>query len=350
MLMVYASLVLIIISLIVKFAHLGGEIGTFFIAAVAIIPLAGVMGKATEEIATVKGPAIGGLMNATLGNATELIIAIMALREGYLEIVKASITGSIIGNLLLVLGASLLAGGFKFKQMKFNTQISNMNASMLILAVLGLLVPAIYYYTGHSSQEFAWIREELSIGVAVVLMGIYIAGLIFSLHTHKSLFRSHDHVEEPEWSQTKAWTLLVLSTVFVAMESEFLISSVEHVVHSLGWTEIFIGVIVVAIIGNAAEHGIAVAMAMKNKIDLSLNVSLSSSTQIALFVAPLLVFVSLLMGKPMDLCFRPFEILAIFGSVYTVSFMSGDGEFNWFEGLQLLGLYVIMGVVFFFVQ
>ena len=225
-----------------------------------------------------------------------------------------------------------------------------MNSSMLILSVLGLLVPAVYYYTGHTGQQDIVILEELSIGVAIVLMAIYIAGLVFSLHTHKSLFHSHDHVEEPEWSQKKAWILLILSTILVALESEFLLGSVEQVVHSLGWSEIFIGIIVVAIIGNAAEHGIAVSMAMKNKIDLSLNVCLSSSTQIALFVAPLLVFISLIIGKPMNLLFRPFEILALFGSVYTVSFMAGDGEFNWFEGVQLLGVYIIMAVVFFFLQ
>lgn len=350
MVMVYISIVMVIISLIVKFTHTGGATGLFFIAAIAIIPLAGVLGKATEEVADRRGPAIGGLLNATLGNATELIIAIMALRQGYIDIVKASITGSIIGNLLLVLGASLLAGGIKYKQMKFNTQISNMNASMLILAVLGLLVPAVYFHTGHSAKADMPIIEELSIGVAIVLMCIYIAGLVFSLHTHKDIFHSTDEISDPEWSERKAIVLLLISTIFIAMESEFLVSTVEHVVKNLGWTEVFIGVIVVAIIGNAAEHGVAVTMAMKNKIDLSLNVSLSSSTQIALFVAPLLVFVSLFMGKHMDLLFRPFEILAIVASVYTVSFMAGDGEFNWFEGVQLLGVYVIMGVVFFFIK
>jgi Ca2+:H+ antiporter len=224
-----------------------------------------------------------------------------------------------------------------------------------MLAILGLLVPAVYYYSGHTEKQDIFIIEELSIGVAAVLIIIYIAGLVFSLHTHKDIFHSKDEVEEPEWSQKKSMIVLVAATIGVALESEFLIGSLEHVVKSLGWSEIFIGVIIVAIIGNAAEHGVAVVMAMKNKIDLSLNVSLSSSTQIALFVAPVLVFVSLIFscfnGKPaMDLLFSPFEILAIFGSVYTVSFMAGDGEFNWFEGAQLLGVYIIMGVVFFFIK
>ncbi len=353
--MIYASIIMVIISIIFEVTHIGGGVAIFFIAAIAIIPLAGLLGKATEEIAITKGPAIGGLLNATFGNATELIIAAMALYRGYFDVVKASLTGSIIGNLLLVLGISMLAGGLKYKRMQFNTQMSSMNSSMLMLAILGLLVPAVYYYTGHTGKQDIFIIEELSIGVAAVLIIIYVAGLIFSLHTHKDIFHSKDEVEEAEWSQTKAMVLLIIATLGVALESEFLIGSLEEVVKSLGWSEIFIGVIIVAIIGNAAEHGVAVMMAMKNKIDLSLNVSLSSSTQIALFVAPVLVFLSLIFshinGKPaMDLLFSPFEILAIFGSVYTVSFMAGDGEFNWFEGAQLLGVYIIMGVVFFFIK
>jgi len=237
----------------------------------------------------------------------------------------------------------------KYKTMKFNTNLSNMNSSMLLLAILGLMVPALYYHTHpEKTAGLNIILEDLSIGVSVVLILIYIASLIFSLYTHKHIFHSHDEEEKPEWSQTKAIIILVLSAVFIGLESEFLVGTLEHVVKSIGWTETFIGVIIVAIVGNAAEHGVAVVMAMKNKVDLSLNICLSSSTQIALFVAPLLVFVSLIFGKPMDLLFKPFEILAIIASVYTVSSMASDGEFNWFEGTQLLGVYIIMGVVFYF--
>lgn len=238
----------------------------FIAAGLSIIPLAGYMGKATEEIAIYVGPRVGGLLNATFGNAAELIITIFALKAGLVEVVKASITGSIIGNLLLVLGLSMLLGGFKYKSQKFNRAAAGMHTSMLFMAVTGLIIPAVFLNT-HSNPA----AEPLSLGVASVLMLVYILSLIFSLHTHKDVFRpSQEHSETPEWSKLRAMLVLLIATLFVVIESEFLVEGIEPVVKTLGISELFIGVIVIPIIGNAAEHSTSVIMAMKNKMEISL--------------------------------------------------------------------------------
>ncbi|TGE33637.1 calcium/proton exchanger [Desulfosporosinus sp. Sb-LF] len=317
----------------------------FVAASLSIIPLSGYMGKATEEIAIYVGPRVGGLLNATFGNAAELIITIFALRAGLAEVVKASITGSIIGNLLLVLGLSMLLGGFKFKTQKFNRAAAGMHTSMLLMAVTGLIIPAVFINT-HTNPA----AEPLSLGVATVLMLIYLLSLIFSLHTHKDVFRpSLDHSETPKWSKLKALLILLIATFFVVIESEFLVGGIEPVVKTLGISELFIGVIVIPIIGNAAEHSTSVMMALKNKMEISLEIAIGSSTQIALFVAPLLVFIGYFMGRPLDLLFTGYELIVIIMGTVITAMISMDGRSNWLEGAQLLAAYAIMALAFLFV-
>lgn len=317
----------------------------FVAACLSIIPLSGYMGKATEEIAVYVGPKAGGLLNATFGNAAELIITIFALKAGLVEVVKASITGSIIGNLLLVLGLSMLLGGFKFKIQKFNRSAAGMHTAMLLMAVTGLIIPAIFLNV-HSNPA----AEPLSLGVAAILMLVYILSLFFSLHTHKDVFRpSQESSEKPKWSKLKAFSVLIIATIFVVFESEFLVGGIEPVVKTLGVSELFIGVIVIPIIGNAAEHSTSVLMAIKNKMDISLEIAIGSSTQIALFVAPLLVFIGFFMGQPLDLLFTSYELVVIIMATVITAMISMDGRSNWLEGAQLLSAYAIMALAFFFV-
>jgi len=317
----------------------------FVAAGLSIIPLAGYMGKATEEIAIYVGPSVGGLLNATFGNAAELIITIFALKAGLYEVVKASITGSIIGNLLLVLGLSMLLGGFKYKSQKFNRAAAGMHTSMLLMAVTGLIIPAVFLSTHESPAT-----EPLSLGVAAVLMIVYILSLIFSLHTHKDVFRpSQEHSETPKWSKLKAFLVLLFATLLVVIESEFLVAGIDPVVKSLGISELFIGVIVIPIIGNAAEHTTSVMMALKNKMEISLEIAIGSSTQIALFVAPLLVFLGFFLGHPLDLIFTSYELVVIIMATVITAMISMDGRSNWLEGAQLLSAYAIMAIAFLFV-
>lgn len=317
----------------------------FVAAGLSIIPLAGYMGKATEEIAIYVGPRVGGLLNATFGNAAELIITIFALRAGLYEVVKASITGSIIGNLLLVLGLSMLLGGFKYKTQKFNRAAAGMHTSMLLMAVTGLIIPAVFLQT-HANLA----TEPLSLGVAAVLMLVYVLSLIFSLHTHKDVFRpSQENSETPNWSKLKALLILLFATFFVVIESEFLVAGIEPVVKTLGISELFIGVIVIPIIGNAAEHSTSVMMALKNKMEISLEIAIGSSTQIALFVAPLLVFLGYFIGRPLDLIFTSYELVVIIMATVITAMISMDGRSNWLEGAQLLSAYAIMAIAFLFV-
>jgi Ca2+:H+ antiporter len=322
------------------------------------------------------------LLNATFGNAAELIIALMALHKGLIGVVKASITGSIIGNILLVLGAALAAGGFKYSEQRFNRTAIQTSTASLFLAAIGLLVPTIFHYSAASHD--AWkpaVAEKLSLGIAGVLFLTYICNLVFSLVTHKDLLsgggasvpasRSETAGEtnvlprpsgtstagelpragstnEPEWSKGKAIVVLLVATIFVAWLSEFLVTSVESARAQLGVTEVFIGVIVVAIIGNAAEHSTAVWMAVKDKMDLSLGIAIGSSLQIALFVAPVLVFTSWFMGHPMDLEFTIPEVVAVIVAVFIVAEISKDGRTNWLEGVQLLSVYLILAILFYF--
>lgn len=337
----------------------------FICSGLAIIPLAGWMGKATEHLAEHLGQGIGGLLNATFGNAAELIIALFALSKGLEGVVKASITGSIIGNMLLVLGLSLIAGGAKFKTQKFDRTAASTSATALTLAAIALLIPTIFHLVaaqvpvangGWTAQK----EQNLSLAIAFVLFLTYLGTLYFSLVTHKDLFvgealqgAAEEVGKEEEksgehWTKGKSIVILLVATGFVALISEFLVGAVEAARGALGFTEVFVGVIVVAIIGNAAEHSSAVLMAMRNKMDLSLGIALGSSLQIALFVAPVLIFASYAFGKPMNLEFTIPEVVAVFGSILIVQQISSDGESNWVEGLQLLAVYTILGILFYY--
>jgi Ca2+:H+ antiporter len=318
----------------------------FILSALAIIPLAKFIGEATEELTVYTGPAIGGFLNATFGNATELIIGVLALQAGLIEVVKASITGSIIGNLLLVLGMAIFFGGRKRVKQDFNATAAKASGSTLLLAVVALVIPAIFLQTAPGVGQY--IIEELSVFVSIFMIIAYVSSLLFSLYTHKHLYTQDVAEVEAKWSKTKSITILFISTIAVAFMSEILVGSIEPLVVSLGWSELFIGVIFVAIIGNAAEHASAITVAMKNKMDLALQVSIGSATQIAMFVAPVLVLISLLFPGKMSLIFSTFELSAIIFSVFIVNSIVEDGESNWFEGIQLLMAYAIIAVGFFF--
>lgn len=336
------------------------HVAVFASACLGIIPLAGLMGKATEHLADKVGAGVGGFLNATFGNACELIIAFAAMRAGLYDIVKASITGSIIGNILLVLGASVLAGGLKYDIQYFNRTAAATSATLLALGAISLTVPATFHFAHPRSVDF---EDDLALGIAVVLFITYLCSLWFSLKTHKHLYSrdvdddARDAIGVTTWSVKKSMTILGIATTLVAVISEMLVGSVEHTGQQLHMSQVFIGVILVAIIGNAAEHSTAILMAMKNKMDLALNIALGSGAQIALFVAPLLVFLSFFFGPidpvthrhiAMNLNFTPFEVLSVVVSVIILSYVATDGESNWLEGVQLLAVYAILGTAFFF--
>jgi Ca2+:H+ antiporter len=339
-------LVFIPVSIVLDILHVDPII-IFLSAALAIVPIAGFMGKATEELSKQVGAGVGGLLNATFGNATELIIAFFAIQAGLFEVVKASITGAIIGNVLLITGCAMFFGGLKREKQSFNQTAQGVSSTMLMLAAIGLVLPALAAHV----LKFEDV-ENLSLGISVVLLVTYVCSLLFSLRTHKHLYNCAEEPEEckPKWSIKYAAFILVLATIVVGVESEILVGSIEHVSQSLGLTELFIGVIVIAIIGNAAEHSTAILMALKNKMDLSLNIAMGSSTQIALLIAPILVFISWLMGTPMNLVFNEFEVVAVIAAVVIANMISSDGESNWLEGVQLIALYAMMAVVFFFIK
>jgi Ca2+:H+ antiporter len=351
----------------------------FAASALAIIPIAGWMGHATEHLATRLGEGIGGLLNATFGNAAELIIAIMALRQAMLDpaavkgmhaLIKASLTGSIIGNVLLVLGGALLTGGLRHKIQTFNATAGRVNATLLTLAVAALLIPAVteLVMTRHHQNPQRAVGVE-SLEVSVLLLVAYALSLLFSLHTHKHFYSggaaesqqtsapqaapaapqtaTAPHADHDSWSVGKALGVLVGATVCVAVLAEFMVGSVQAAAEAIGLTELFVGVIVVAIVGNAAEHSTAILVAWNNRMDLSLSIAVGSSIQIALFVAPVLVLLSHAMGVPMDLVFTVPEIVAVALSVLVVDQISGDGESNWLEGVLLVMLYALIGVLFF---
>jgi Ca2+:H+ antiporter len=325
----------------------------FICSALAIIPVAGWIGQSTEALACHVGEGLGGLLNATFGNAAELIIAGIALSKGLTSVVKASITGSIIGNVLLVLGLSILAGGMKFREQRFNRTAARTSVISLSLAAIALIIPTIFHHAATASPS-GWspaTEQHLSLGIALVLFVTYACVLGFSLKTHKHFFQGGEadtHDMSDVWPRSKAVTILIIATAVVALLSEFLVGTIESVRTSLGITEVFVGVIVVAIVGNAAEHSTAIAMAVKNKMDLSVGIAVGSSLQIALFVAPVLVFLSYCFGRPMNFEFTMPEIFAVVASVYILFQISGDGETNWIEGIQLLSLYLILAILFFY--
>ena len=346
-----------LLLLLIPAALLGRVLGwpplvIFILSGLAIVPLAKWMGTATEQLATHVGPGIGGLLNATFGNATELIIAIFALRAGLVEVVKASITGSIIGNLLFVLGLAFFLGGWKRDKQEFNRTAAGASGSQLALAIIGLLIPAAFYYTLNTQDTGRrdFLEQELSFVIAGLLIVSYVIGLLFSLRTHKHLYEGEGDEGEHEgrWSIGQGVGVLLAATLGVAIMSEILVASLEEAVNVLGWSELFVGVILIPVIGNAAEHLTAVTVAIKNKMDLSIGIAIGSSTQIALFVAPLLIFISLFTAQRMDLLFNPFELVAIGLAVFIVNLIALDGESNWYEGVQLLLAYAIIAIAFFF--
>jgi Ca2+:H+ antiporter len=321
----------------------------FFAAAFGVVPMAGLMGKATEELAIYTGPKVGGLLNATLGNAAELIITIVAIREGLLTLVLASITGSILGNILLILGFSMLLGGLKHGRQKFDRTQAGVNSTMLILALIALAIPSFFNFRIADVNESG--VEYLSLGVAVVMIIVYALSILFSFRgtsTQDELVQAHDH--QPSWSKQLAIGVLVGATLAIVVLSEILVGAVEPVVEELGISEFFLGIILIPLVGNVAEHVVAVQVALKNKMELSLSISLGSSLQIALFVTPILVFASLLIdsSNPLQLTFDQFEIAAMFGASLIAALIALDGESNWLEGVQLLGVYIIIALAFFF--
>ena len=325
----------------------------FICSAIAIVPVAGWIGRATEELAARLGEGFGGLLNATFGNAAELIIASIALSKGLTNVVKASITGSIIGNILLVLGLSILLGGVKHKEQRFNKAGARTSVISLSLAAIALMIPTVFHSAATASPAGLdqHMEQHVSLGIAAVLFVTYICVLVFTLGTHKHFFIGCEGELEEEiqhWSRRKAVVVLLLATGIVALLSEFLVGTIESVRTSLGVTEVFVGVVVVAIVGNAAEHSTAIVMALKNKMDLSVGIAIGSSLQIALFVAPVLVFLSYCFGHPMSLEISLPEIFAVAVSVYILFQISGDGETNWIEGVQLLSVYLILGILFFY--
>lgn len=361
-------LIFVPIAILLRFVpSLNNPTALFIVACLAIIPLAGWMGRATEHLAEHLGQGVGGLLNATFGNAAELIIALFALSRGLEGVVKASITGSIIGNILLVLGLSFLSGGVKFQRQEFNRTAASISATALTLAAIALIIPTIFHQVAAQVpiEQGGWTPEReqrLSLAIAIVLFVTYGLTLLFSLVTHRDLFAGEQQqgaaaevghelsqaAHGEHWSVGKSAGVLLVATGFVALVSEFLVGAVEQAREQLGLTEVFVGVIVVAIIGNAAEHSSAILMAMRNKMDLSLGIAVGSSLQIALFIAPLLIFASYLFGRPMNFEFTVPEVIAVVASIIIVEQISGDGESNWVEGVQLLSVYAILAILFYF--
>lgn len=334
------------ISFIGKFLNFSPTI-MFILAALSIIPLAGIMGEGTEEISSYTGLKIGGFLNATFGNATELIISFFALKSGLFEVVKSSIAGSIIGNILLVLGASMFIGGLKHKTQNFNINVVETTSSMLLFSLIGLCVPAFFTHTINPNLLNTR-YEGLSLVVAIVMFILYILSLIFSFFTHKDLYATTTEEEghESKWSLKKSIAILIIATVIIAIESEFLVGGIEDITSKLGLSEFFVGIILIPIIGNAAEHSTAITMALKNKMDVAIEIALGSSLQIILFVAPVLIFLSLLF-TPMSIIFNPFELVSLIASVIIANKVASDGQSNWLEGAQLMAVYFIIAAGFF---
>jgi Ca2+:H+ antiporter len=351
--------VFIPVAIALELAH-ADPILVFGAAALGVIPCAAVMGEATEAIAARTGPGIGGLLNVTFGNAPELIIAFFALLEGLQEVVKASIVGSIIGNVLLVMGAAFVVGGWSRDKQTFSQTAAHAQSGMLTLALAALIFPALFQLihggslpgVGDEHVDFGSDLEKLSLGVALVLLVSYAAGLWFSLRTHRAVFNpfgGEDEEEAHHWSVRRAAIYLALSAVAVGVMSEILVGSISEASEDIGLSEFFVGVFIVAIVGNAAEHWVAVLVAAKDKMDLAVNIAIGSSAQIALFVAPVLVLASFVVGDdPMALVFNGYELGALLFAVLIANLVTQDGESNWFEGVQLLALYAVLGLVFYF--
>ena len=349
------------------------QIAIFIIAAIALIPLAKLIGDSTEHLATHYGATAGSLLNVTFGNAAEIIIGVVAINAGLLDLVKASITGSILGNILLIFGLSIVVGGFKYKEQRFSRENIGFQSSMLFIAIIGLAVPTILAVTVLSGAENKGAVSLLSDSLAVILIIVYALGIVFTFITHKHLFVSteettiaeglrqqqrqqHEREEEEEeqnravehWSKKKSFLLLAVSMVGVVIVSEILVSSVEHAGKELGFGELFVGAIIVGIVGNAAEHSSAILLARRGKIDLSIGIAAGSGTQIALFVVPILVFAGVALGQPFTLVFTTLELAVLFLAAIILNLIVHDGKSNWFEGVMLTAVYIIIAIAFFF--
>lgn len=345
------------LAMVAHFGHLTAPVVTFCLAGAAILGLVVVIGTATEEVAMRTGAVWGGLLNATFGNVTELIIALLALQKGAYEVVRASITGSILGNLLLLLGLAMFAGGIKHKTQVFSRTGASASVLMLTLALFALIIPSVTLYffqfdPSLSAEQAPRMAEQLSLAVAIILLVVYGLNLLFSLHTHRFTFRSDEgHADEPKWSLRDAAVMLLGSVVFVALCSDIFVEALDQMVrHSdLPVSEMFLGVVVVAVVGNAAEGSVAVLAALQNKMELAFQVAMSSAIQIALMVAPVLVIYSFLFAdKPLLMAFNPFELLALWAGVLISAFALADGESNWFEGAMMVAVYIAFGCVFWF--
>lgn len=349
-------LVFVPVAFVLEFIVKPDAVWIFVVSCLAILPLAGLMGRATEELAARTGATIGGLLNATFGNATELIIAFFALSAGKFDVVKASITGSIIGNLLLVLGLALFLGGLKYPKQSFNPASARIAASLLVISVIAFLVPALFDFTersfGLDPSKVKIDDANLALGVSLVLLALYAANIVFTLVTHKDLLSTADEENEEHaatWSVPLALGVLLGATVMVGFMSEFLVSSLEGFTKTFGLSEFFVGLIIIPIVGNAAEHASAIVFALKNRMELAVTIAIGSTIQVALLVAPILVILSWLIGKRMDLVLNnPLELVTLVGAVLIANSVAADGETNWLEGFMLLGVYLILAIAFFF--
>jgi Ca2+:H+ antiporter len=370
---IYFLLVFVPIAIVLEYIH-AEQLILFVVAAISLIPLAKLIGDSTEHLASHYGATLGSLLNVTFGNAAEIIIAIVAINAGLLELVKASITGAILGNILLIFGLSIMTSGFKFKEQFFNKENTGMQASMLFLAVIGLTIPTVLAATVlNPEDELNQIKIQfLSDALAFLLLAVYIAGLIFTFFTHKHLFTSrlvnqdadeiavkgkNNNVEEnpqqleihKEWSKKKSFLILGLSMAGVIVISEILVGSVEVVTAEFGFGELFVGAIIIGIVGNAAEHSSAILLARKGKMDLSIGIAAGSGTQIALFVVPILVIAGILLNRPFTLVFTGFEIISVLLAAIIMNLIAHDGKSNWFEGVMLIAVYIIIAIGFFFI-
>jgi Ca2+:H+ antiporter len=377
---VYFLLIFVPIAVILELVH-AEHIVLFVVAALGLIPLAKLIGDSTEHLAAYYGPTLGSLLNVTFGNAAEIIIGVVSINAGLLDLVKASITGAILGNILLIFGLSIIAGGFKYKEQFFNRQNTGVQSSMLFLAVIGLAVPTVLAATTLKPVDVSsQIKLQiLSDSLAFLLLAVYIAGIIFTVFTHKHLFFAQPPVEvqtemegqkrlslgrketekegvvEEEWNhkrwgKKKSFVLLGISMAGVIIVSEILVGSVEATTKEFGFGELFVGVVIIGIVGNAAEHTSAIILARKGKIDLSIGIAAGSGTQIALFVVPILVIAGIIIGKPVTLVFTIFELVSIFLAAIILNLIAHDGKSNWFEGLMLTTVYVIIAIGFYFIS
>ncbi len=350
---IYILLIFAPIAAGLEFAH-ADHMVLFVVSAIALIPLAKLIGDSTEHLATHYGPTAGSLLNVTFGNAAEIIIAVVAISAGLLDLVKASITGAIIGNILLILGLSVIAGGFRYKEQTFSRENVGIQASMLFLAIIGLAVPTILASTIVSPLENQGQVQLVSDALAFILMVVYILGIVFTFITHKHLFTPPETEDIHQshgahWSKKKSFLFLAASMAGVIVVSEILVASVETTGEELGFGQLFVGAIIVGIVGNAAEHSSAILLARKGKMELSIGIAAGSGTQIALFVVPILVFAGIAMGQPFTLVFTLLELATIFLGAIILNLIVHDGRSNWFEGVMLTAVYIIIAIAFFFV-